>query len=186
MKNQELEKLANQIFKCDKCSRLLNVTSIPYPHIFYGDAEKLDIFVLMRNPGLENKPINGNITKFIEEFPKLWYECKVGSYLRQTLGEDVVNNRMFFANLCKCSSPNNSPLDQQEINHCLPYLRKQIEIVKPKVILSFGADNNKLIESIAGDIPYYKFYHPSYFSYVETKIKERQYQTIKGVMRAYV
>ena len=46
---------------------------------------------------------------------------------------------LLIANIVKCKPPGNrSPL-REEVNDCLPYLRKQIELVQPNVIVLLGA-----------------------------------------------
>ena len=45
---------------------------------------------------------------------------------------------VYICNILKCRPPGNRNPEQEEVDHCLPYLRKQIELVKPKVILCLG------------------------------------------------
>ncbi|MFN0117475.1 MAG: uracil-DNA glycosylase [Elusimicrobiota bacterium] len=49
------------------------------------------------------------------------------------------NTDTIIANVVKCRPPNNRPPTQAEADHCLPYLKEQINLVKPKVILLLGA-----------------------------------------------
>jgi uracil-DNA glycosylase len=46
--------------------------------------------------------------------------------------------RVFICNVVKCRPPENRPPQYDEIAACLPYLHRQIEILKPKVILAMG------------------------------------------------
>ncbi len=45
---------------------------------------------------------------------------------------------VYICNILKCRPPNNRNPEQPEVDHCIPYLRKQIELVRPKVILCLG------------------------------------------------
>jgi DNA polymerase len=45
---------------------------------------------------------------------------------------------VYICNILKCRPPNNRNPEQEEVDQCIPYLRKQIELVKPKVILCLG------------------------------------------------
>ena len=45
---------------------------------------------------------------------------------------------VFVANILKCRPPNNRDPSDQEAERCLPYLRRQIELVAPEVILCVG------------------------------------------------
>jgi DNA polymerase len=45
---------------------------------------------------------------------------------------------VFICNILKCRPPNNRTPQAEEVEQCLPYLKKQIELVKPRVILCLG------------------------------------------------
>ena len=45
---------------------------------------------------------------------------------------------VFVANVLKCRPPHNRDPSDEEAGRCLPYLRRQIELVKPEVILCVG------------------------------------------------
>ncbi len=48
-------------------------------------------------------------------------------------------NAVFIANIVKCRPPGNRNPSDQEANACLPFLQRQIELVKPQVIVLLGA-----------------------------------------------
>lgn len=45
---------------------------------------------------------------------------------------------VFICNILKCRPPNNRPPIPEEVEQCLPYLRKQIALVHPKLIVCLG------------------------------------------------
>ncbi len=45
---------------------------------------------------------------------------------------------VYIANILKCRPPNNRDPLPSEVETCMPYLYKQIELIKPKVILCLG------------------------------------------------
>lgn len=47
-------------------------------------------------------------------------------------------NAVYVANVLKCRPPDNRDPQGAEVEHCLPYLTKQIHLVKPRVILALG------------------------------------------------
>lgn len=54
---------------------------------------------------------------------------------------------VYIANIVKCRPPNNRvPLEEEAIR-CLPYLRYQVAIVRPKIIVCLGATSAKYIIS---------------------------------------
>jgi DNA polymerase len=42
---------------------------------------------------------------------------------------------VFIANICKCRPPGNRTPLPDEMRTCLPYLREQIRLIRPKVIV---------------------------------------------------
>ncbi|MFA6103992.1 MAG: uracil-DNA glycosylase [Victivallaceae bacterium] len=46
---------------------------------------------------------------------------------------------VYIANIVKCRPPNNRNPEEDEAMQCLPYLKRQIELVSPKVIVLLGA-----------------------------------------------
>ncbi len=47
-------------------------------------------------------------------------------------------NNVYIANIVKCRPPNNRAPEPDEIATCLPYLQRQIELIKPKLIIALG------------------------------------------------
>lgn len=45
---------------------------------------------------------------------------------------------VFICNILKCRPPNNRTPNPEEVEQCLPYLRKQIALVRPKLIVCLG------------------------------------------------
>ena len=84
-------------------------------------------------------------------------------------------NNVYIANIVKCRPPNNRNPGPNETKQCEPYLARQIELIKPKIILALGkvaAQNllkcNDNISSLRGKlhqyfgIPLIVTYHPAY------------------------
>jgi len=82
---------------------------------------------------------------------------------------------VFIANVLKCRPPNNRPPEPDEVQACSPFLFKQIEIIKPKVILALGTFSAQLLLNSRSSIsflrnrvyemPFGKIiatYHPSF------------------------
>ena len=45
---------------------------------------------------------------------------------------------VYIANVVKCSPPGNRVPEPAEIAQCLPYLQRQIQLIRPKVIVALG------------------------------------------------
>jgi len=52
---------------------------------------------------------------------------------------DLPRERVFICNVVKCRPPENRVPQYDEIGACVPYLFRQIELLKPKVILAMGS-----------------------------------------------
>ena len=57
------------------------------------------------------------------------------------IGEDDY----YIANIVKCRPPDNRIPLEEEVEQCLPYLRNQVALIKPKVIVCLGATAAKYI-----------------------------------------
>lgn len=45
---------------------------------------------------------------------------------------------VYIANIVKCRPPNNRDPEEDEMNACMPFLKEQIEIIRPKIIMALG------------------------------------------------
>ena len=66
-------------------------------------------------------------------------------------------NEYYIANIVKCRPPGNRQPNDQEAEACLPFLRNQVAIIKPKIIVCLGGtavkyivDKNAKITKIRG------------------------------------
>src|SRR4029077_61697 len=50
----------------------------------------------------------------------------------------LTRDEVYIANVIKCRPPENRNPEQDEIDACRPYIRRQIEIIQPKVIVTLG------------------------------------------------
>ena len=64
---------------------------------------------------------------------------KAGELLTKMIGAmQFRREEVYIANICKCRPPDNRDPEQEEAYTCLPYLQRQIELVKPEVIVLLG------------------------------------------------
>jgi len=63
-----------------------------------------------------------------------------GSLLNETLTTlDVERGDLYITNVVKCRPPGNRTPTREEVAACLPYLLRQIEILRPRRIIALGA-----------------------------------------------
>ena len=84
-------------------------------------------------------------------------------------------DNVYIANVLKCRPPDNRNPHGEEVGQCNPYLRRQVELIKPKLIVALGKfaaqsllDSDNSISSMRGKlhdyngIPVVVTYHPAY------------------------
>jgi DNA polymerase len=107
---------------------------------------------------------------------------------------------MLIANVVKCRPPENRSPRAEEAAECLPYLKRQMELVRPKIVLLLGATALKHIDKTktsfqmaeeAGrfftlaDYPGIQFmvlYHPAALLY-NAKLKPAMWEHVKKLRR---
>ena len=64
---------------------------------------------------------------------------RAGKFLNKVLAENGIDRQeIFITNIVKHVTPKNRKPFPDEIEACVPYLRKQFELVKPKVVVLMG------------------------------------------------
>jgi uracil-DNA glycosylase family 4 len=93
-----------------------------------GDSSKR-IMIIGRNPGRQEK---ANCRPFYPEAPA---GERLGKFLQDA---GIWREECWVTNVCKCYSQDDRPPTYPEILACLPHLKAEIELIKPKLILAFG------------------------------------------------
>ena len=69
-----------------------------------------------------------------------------GQLLERLLGEiGLARDDVYITNVVKCRPPRNRDPRHDEIDACKPYLRRQIELVDPAVVVTLGNFSSKLL-----------------------------------------
>lgn len=123
---------------------------------------------------------------------------RAGGLLNSMLrGIGLEREQVFIANVLKCRPPNNRDPQADEVAHCLPYLERQIALLKPRIMLAVGriAAQNLLatdtpIGKLRGHvhafgnarIPLVVTYHPAYLLRSPTE-KRKAWEDLKFARR---
>lgn len=118
-----LNNLEEQIKNCTKCS--LSKTRNNF--VFGNGNPESDIVIVGEAPGgdedIQGKPFVG----------------RAGQLLTDILKAIEINREdIFICNILKCRPPGNRNPMPEEIIKCRPYLEKQLNVIKPKMILALG------------------------------------------------
>jgi uracil-DNA glycosylase len=107
--------------------------------------------------------------------------------------------QVFIANILKCRPPNNRDPQPEEVVACESYLRQQIDLIKPKVILAVGriaAQNLLKVDTPIGkmrgnryqypdsELPVIVTYHPAYLLR-SPREKRKVWEDLKIAMKLY-
>ncbi|NOY78139.1 MAG: uracil-DNA glycosylase [Calditrichaeota bacterium] len=122
-KELTLQEFYEAIKDCQRCP-----LSETRTHLVFGDGnEKADLMLIGEAPGRD------------EDLSGVPFVGRAGQLLNKIL-EAIQFKRedVYIANIIKCRPPNNRDPLPSEVEKCEPYLKKQIEIIKPKLILALG------------------------------------------------
>ncbi|MEG1621718.1 MAG: uracil-DNA glycosylase, partial [Oscillospiraceae bacterium] len=128
---EELKKECMNCKKCQLCETRTNVV--------FGDGnEKAKILFVGEGPG-ENEDLKG-----------LPFIGRGGQLLDKLL--DIVDlsrkKNIYIANIVKCRPPENRDPKKEEAEECINYLRNQVHIMQPKIIVCLGrVAATKIIEA---------------------------------------
>jgi DNA polymerase len=113
-------------------------------------------------------------------------------------GMGLTREDVYICNVVKCRPPGNRDPERDEIGACLPFLRQQINIIRPEVICTLGRiSTQELLEreikitkergkwNSFMDIPLMPTYHPAYIvrnPSRERELKGQVWEDIKQIM----
>jgi DNA polymerase len=97
-------------------------------HVVFGEGrETADVMVVGEAPGQEEdrsgRPFVGRAGKLLDLV---------------LLSAGFAREDVYICNVLKCRPPQNRNPQPDEVSACSPYLLRQVELVKPRVILAFG------------------------------------------------
>lgn len=122
-KAESLEQLNSLICDCTNC--VLHKGRNKF--VFGSGNPNADIMVIGEGPGAE------------EDKQGLPFVGRAGKLLTDILKAiKFERDEVFIGNIVKCRPPDNRTPLPDEMETCIPYLRKQIELIKPKLILCLG------------------------------------------------
>ena len=176
----ELTSLLKTVKACAKCELHQTRTQIVFGA---GDPKSRVVFV-GEAPGFDEdktgKPFVGAAGQLLTKIIHAMH-----------LSRDMV----YICNVLKCRPPNNRKPAPDEMNQCIGYLEKQLDIIQPEIICTLGGTASQAllktqqsITKIRGQFFYYKnipvmpTFHPSYLLRNESK-KRDVWQDMQLIMK---
>lgn len=134
-RREELEELAAEIRACRRCPLHAGRTKAvpgegdPYTRIvFVGEAPGF-------NEDLQGRPFVG----------------AAGQLLSTLLGSiGLTRESVFITNVVKCRPPGNRDPADEEIQACLPFLKRQLEVIQPTLIVTLGRHSTRTLLGLHG------------------------------------
>lgn len=121
--NPELLELYNECSSCSLCELCHSATNLVFG---YGDSSA-NLMVIGEAPGAD------------EDAQGIPFVGRAGQLLTKILAKyNMPRENIYIANILKHRPPNNRNPLPSEIEACTPFLRKQIAIVKPRLIITLG------------------------------------------------
>lgn len=118
------EELEKSIINCKKCKLCANRNNI----VFGQGNKNADIMFIGEGPGAD------------EDMQGLPFVGKAGKLMNMAFeGLGINRSEVYIANIVKCRPPSNRVPEQDEAMACLNYLRNQVILVKPKIIVLLGS-----------------------------------------------
>ncbi len=118
------DQLRAEVASCRRCRLHKERTNT-----VFGDGDQhAELMFIGEGPGAD------------EDVQALPFVGKAGELLTRMIIAMQFNRRdVYIANIVKCRPPKNRPPEEDEAETCLPFLLKQIELIKPKAIVTLGA-----------------------------------------------
>lgn len=125
-----LDELAAIAVVCTACVLSETRTQV----VFGAGPPDAEVFVVGEAPGQK------------EDEDGIPFVGRSGKLLDQLLGEiSLSRDDIYISNVVKCRPPGNRDPRSEEIDTCKGYLRRQIELIDPKVVVTLGNFSTKLL-----------------------------------------
>ena len=126
----ELAALEQQALGCTRCGLAEGRTQV----VFGAGAADAGLMIVGEAPGQR------------EDEQGVPFVGRSGQLLEKLLGEiGLERSAVYIANVVKCRPPRNRDPRQEEIDACSDYLRAQLRLVDPLVVLTLGNFSSKLL-----------------------------------------
>ena len=117
---EELIASCNACSKCQLCQTRTNV-------VFGVGPRDADVMFIGEGPGeqedMKGEPFVGTAGKFLDDMLSII---------------DLSRRNCYIANIVKCRPPHNRDPFDEEQDACIEYLRKQVALIQPKIIVCLG------------------------------------------------
>ena len=179
-KEEKWEWLRKKVLECETCNAELN----PSGKVVFGEGNlDAELFLCGEAPGAEEEvagsPFVGPAGELLVKILSAMGLSREKVYLGNILNWRPRHNQAY----------GNRPPSREEMDFCLPYLKAQLEIVQPKIVMALGKtatdgllghDPKRRLSQVRGSwhevlgLPMMITYHPSYLLHNPSKTSKRK------------
>ncbi len=121
---QNWEELEQSIVDCKRCKLCQGRSNI----VFAEGNKEADVMLIGEGPGAD------------EDREGIPFVGKAGQLMNKAFDAlNIERSKLYIANVVKCRPPKNRVPEEDEATACLDYLRNQVMLVKPKIIVLLGS-----------------------------------------------
>ena len=121
--NDTLEKIRADIGDCTRCRLCEQRTNI----VFGDGTAKAELVFVGEGPGRDED---------IQGLPFVGRSGKLLTQMIEAMG--LSRQQVYICNVVKCRPPDNRTPEKDEVATCSPFLLRQLDVIKPKVIVCLG------------------------------------------------
>ncbi|UMZ74520.1 uracil-DNA glycosylase [Natranaerofaba carboxydovora] len=179
---ESLEELKEEALKCNVCHLREGCKGV----VFGEGDPKADVMFVGEGPGAREDELQRP------------FVGRAGQLLTDMISSiDFKREDVYITNAVKCRPPNNRTPTLKEMETCLPILRQQFRLIKPKILVLLGSaalkgllDPKAKITKVRGiwhekkDIPIMPTYHPAFLLRNPPKKKE-SWEDLQEIKRLY-
>ena len=129
--SKTLNLVSKEVSECTKCS----LAADRMQPVFGTGSVSADLMLIGEGPGAEEDRLG---VPFVGRSGKL-----LDTLLLEEMNID--RSLCYISNVVKCRPPENRDPKAEEVEACSPYLKKQLEIIEPKVIVTLGNFATRLL-----------------------------------------
>ena len=150
----EYKNIVQACNQCDKCSFHADRSSAIVGRTLWSGDSNLNAPIM----------IIGEAPGFNEDKLGIPFVGAAGKYMQAGLDKLGLSRKVYITNILKCRPPKNRDPSDKEKENCAPYLKRQIELIRPYIIISIGRhaftelvpDHNLRITREEGKIFHYR------------------------------
>lgn len=126
----DLNELEKKLLECSRCGLCRTRTNM----VFGKGSHSAGVMFVGEGPGeqedLQGKPFVGKAGQLLD---------------RIIAASELPPEHVYICNVVKCRPPGNRLPNPEEVEACKPFLREQIRLIRPKIIVCLGALASQII-----------------------------------------